>query len=184
MSDYWNDIGKVFKTTMNNNPGSEPVYQWADFEKRVIRSNFLRFNPASFNVYYLTMVFVFISLLGFSSYKAFNYNREIKKKDAIIRQYQRKELEIKIITYITDSINARNKINNNKAIVNPDQEKSADNLSSKHKIQKTIFDKADKKAGSDNVFDTITHITIKKKVVKKKLFIKKPQQVKDSIVIQ
>jgi hypothetical protein len=172
MSSEWNGIEKVFKKALGSNQGGEPLYQWADFEKRVIRSNFLRFNPASFNAYYLTLVFVFVSLLGFSSYKAINYNREIKKKDTIIRQYQRKELEIKIKAYLIDSIKA---IKTSKIIIIPNIQNEKNN---------TPDIALNKKSNSNNPPDTITRITFKKKVIKKQLIIKKTGQVKDTVVIQ
>jgi hypothetical protein len=185
VNNNWNDIEKLFKSSLGNNPGGEPVDPWTGIEKRVIRSNFFRFSAATFNVYYLTIIMVFISSLGFSAYKAVSYKWELTKKNGIIRQYQRKGLEEKIKVYLADSVKTQTdtaKLKNNKE-ENPVENNKHDSIE-KPITKKAVNGTLVKQVSPDVLPDTITRVFVKKKVIKKQLFLKKPQQVKDSIVIK
>jgi hypothetical protein len=176
-----NDMGKLFKSSLEINPGGEPIDPWSEIEKRVIRTNFLRFNLASFNIYYLSLILLFASSAGFSAYTAVSFHRELNKKNAIIRQYQKNELETRIKAYIVDSIKKANdsdkKIIHNEETVPPLANQTLKNIKDKNLINNTM-----KESGTpDSKTDTIVRITVKKKVIKKQLFVRKQQQVKDSV---
>lgn len=185
MNNDWNNIEKLFKSTLGGNPGGDPVDPWEGIEKRVVRSNFFRFNLSTFNVYSLTIIIGLISTLGYASFKVASLNKELFRKNEIIRQYQQKEMEetkkpykIDSINTNTDSIKQIRKTNNDSIIV-PQQEIVRE-------IVEPIPVKNDVKKSNETDYlpDTVTRVTIKRKVVRKQVVVKKTQQVKDSIVIK
>jgi hypothetical protein len=185
VSNDWNDIGNIFKSSLDQNPGGEPIDPWTGIEKRVVRSNFFSFNAASFNVYYLTFAMVLMSAMGYSAYKAADFHFELKKKNEIIRQYQRKELEEKIKVYLADSIKNNLEKTDSTFVKNIESLEviASRNMEIKNNKSKP-HDEFHKSSQSGNLPDTINRLTVKKKVVRKQVIIKHPQQIRDSIVVK